>query len=666
VIVVYIALFGWIPAAVVMFALLPVRRAAATAVIGAWLLLPPYAISVSSLPDYSKITAASLSLIFGTLFFGVNHLFSFRPRWFDVPMLLWCFAGSAASLSNGLGPYDAVSECISAILTWGLPYFFGRIYFSEHGGLRTFTVAIVIAGLIYVLPCVYEIRMSPQFLARIYGSTRWQGTRMGGYRPSVFFSTGLECGMWMTAVSLTAWWFWRCGVIKKVGSISFGKVLLPILLIVTFFCRSTGAAALLVGGTFLLWASTRFQTRMLLWALLLVGPFYVALRVPNIWSGEQLVNLAEMSVGQERARSLKVRFTSEDLLIARAIQQPLLGWGGWGRSLVYYPDESRQVPTDGLWIIILGTKGFVGLTLFYLAMELPLLLFLLRFPVRIWHNPQVAPATLAATFLGIYLIDCLLNGFINIIYVSLAGGLIGITPAQLGAWRRSNGATNQAGHLLQGRIVGDGSHPRAIIGEQPDHVLSHHVLSQIAVVDRYRTIGRSLKSQRRWADTHSAWQQALDILTELTRRHSDISDLQQRWCDCGNDLAWLLLNHPDSESHGFAYALTLATQVVQKCSDREVYWNTLGAAYLRNGDPTAAVAALNRAIALAGEDNPFNHVFLAMAYAQLGDREQAQHWLAQAILLKEQDYPDHPELTCFCDEARAAIGASPEAIPAVT
>ena len=621
--VAYIALFGWIPVAVVMFALLPVRCAAATAVIGAWLLLPPYAISVSNFPDYSRITAASLGMIFGTLFFGFNHLFSFRPRWFDVPMLLWCFADSAASLTNGLGTYDAISTCLSAILTWGLPYFFGRIYFSDHGGLRTFTVAMVVAGLIYVLPCAYEIRMSPQLLGQIYGSAKWQGERMGGYRPNVFFWSGIELGLWMTAVSLTAWWFWRCGVIKKFGPISFGKVLLPILLIITVFCRSTGAMALLIGGTFLLWASTRFQTRMLLWALLLVGPFYVALRVPNIWSGQQLVDLAEMSVGQTRAGSLEYRFKCENLLIARAIKQPLLGWGGWSRSAAYFPDDGREVPTDGLWVITLGTKGFVGLILFYLAMELPVLLFLLRFPVRIWHYPQVAPAMLAATLLGLYMIDCLLNGFINIIYVSLAGGLIGITPAQLGAWRRSNGATNQAGHLPQRTIVGDGSRPHAIIGEQPDHILSHHVLSQIAVVDRYRRIGRSLKSQRRWADTHSAWQQALDILTEVTRRHSDISDLQQRWCDCGNDLAWLLLNHPDLESHGSAYALTLAAQVVQKCSDREVYWNTLGAAYLRNGDPTAAVAALNRAIALAGEDNPFNHVFLAMAYARLGDREHA-------------------------------------------
>jgi hypothetical protein len=37
---VYLALFGWVPAVFAMFALLPARTAAATAVIGAWLLLP--------------------------------------------------------------------------------------------------------------------------------------------------------------------------------------------------------------------------------------------------------------------------------------------------------------------------------------------------------------------------------------------------------------------------------------------------------------------------------------------------------------------------------------------------------------------------------------------------------------------------------------------------
>src|SRR5271165_7651631 len=108
-----------------MFALLPARHAAAAAVIGAWLLLPPYQMSISNFPDYSKTTAASLGIMFGTLFFGLDRILAFRPRWFDLPMLLWCFCGLASSVANGLGPYDGLSDSLSQILNWGLPYLCG-------------------------------------------------------------------------------------------------------------------------------------------------------------------------------------------------------------------------------------------------------------------------------------------------------------------------------------------------------------------------------------------------------------------------------------------------------------------------------------------------------------------------------------------------------------
>ena len=54
--------------------------------IGAWLLLPPYAIAIAGLPDYSKTMAASLGVVLGTLIFAPDRLLSFRPRWFDLPM----------------------------------------------------------------------------------------------------------------------------------------------------------------------------------------------------------------------------------------------------------------------------------------------------------------------------------------------------------------------------------------------------------------------------------------------------------------------------------------------------------------------------------------------------------------------------------------------------
>ena len=86
------------------FMLLPSRQAATTAVIGAWLLLPPYSLAIAGLPDYSKSTAATLGVLLGTLIFDPNRLLTFRPRWFDLPMLaLVLHSGIASSLSERPG-----------------------------------------------------------------------------------------------------------------------------------------------------------------------------------------------------------------------------------------------------------------------------------------------------------------------------------------------------------------------------------------------------------------------------------------------------------------------------------------------------------------------------------------------------------------------------------
>lgn len=635
-----IALFGWIPFVVVLFAIMPVRQAAAAAVVGAWLLLPPINMSIAGLPDFSKNSAAVIGIVLGTILFGSRFVLQFRPRWFDLPVLLWCCSGVVTSLYNGLGLYDALAGALQLVLLWALPYLAGRLYFSNLEGLRILIVAMIIGGLSYVLPCLWENRASPHLLRQIYGvesQGSWGGTvRMGGYRPSVFFATGLECGMWMSAAALVAWWLYHCGTIKRIGQIRFGPLLIWALVGTAILCRSTGAILLLGGGIFVLWASTRLRTRRLLWALVLFLPLYVGLRVPNLWAGDDLVRFFGATLSPSRAASLEYRFMCENLLIRKALEQPVWGWGGWGRNFAYFDKEkTHHVNMDGLWIITLGNQGFVGLSLLYLILELPVILFLVHFPVRLWSHPQVAPAAAAATLLGLYMIDCTLNGFLNIIYICMAGGLIGVTPAGVG--------------LLT----------HAIHGEQSNQVLSRPVVSRIAMTDRYRELGRSLKSQRLWADAYSAWQQALEMLAELLSRHPDHPDLVRRWCDCGNDLAWLLLNHPELDLRGRAYALNLAAQVADRCPDNDVYRNTLGTACLRNGDAAGAIAVLEGATAFSEAENPFNHVFLAMAYAQLGERDKARHWLAQATLLKERSYQNHDELAGFCDEVHVALGDAP-------
>lgn len=222
--------------------------------------------------------------------------------------------------------------------------------------------------------------------------------------------------------------------LKKIGHTRFGPVLLPMLMVTSILCRSTGAIALLAMGMMVLWLSVYLRTRLILAGLLLIGPVYVAVRTSNVWSGEQAVAMAETLAGKDRAQSLQFRFECESLLIAKALKQPIWGWGGWGRSDAHlYPGTAwqKRVTTDGIWIVYLGTKGFVGLALFYLAMILAAIRFLLKFPVRLWDDPQLAAASLVAVVLGLYMIDCLLNGFANMIYITLAGGLIGLEPKQL-------------------------------------------------------------------------------------------------------------------------------------------------------------------------------------------------------------------------------------------
>ena len=237
----YLALLGWIPLGITMFAVVPARKAVAFIVVGGLLILPPYTLDISGLPDYSRIMAASISVILGTVIFAPDRFLNFRPRWFDLPMLAWCFSSMASSLYNGLGVYDGLAATLSQVLTWGLPYLIGRIYFGNPEDLRYFAVAVVIGGLAYVLPCLYEVRMSPKLMKDIYGISQLGAIRFGGCRPTVFFWTGLELGMWMTATSLVAWWLWYCGALKQIGSIPLGSVLLPTLLGTSFLCRSTGA-----------------------------------------------------------------------------------------------------------------------------------------------------------------------------------------------------------------------------------------------------------------------------------------------------------------------------------------------------------------------------------------------------------------------------------------
>ena len=102
--------------------------------------------------------------------FHMDLLFALRPRWFDLPIVTYCcFCPIASSLSNGLGFYDGCSGALTNCVTLGLPYLFGRVYFTRLEHLRELAVGIVVGGMIYVPLCWWELKMSPQLHRQLYG-----------------------------------------------------------------------------------------------------------------------------------------------------------------------------------------------------------------------------------------------------------------------------------------------------------------------------------------------------------------------------------------------------------------------------------------------------------------------------------------------------------------
>ena len=422
-----ITLFGWIPVVLALFALLPPRRAVIVSFLFAWLFLPMAGYSWTGLPDYTKMSATCWGVLLAVAIFDPNRLFRFRFRWFDLPMLVWCLLPLVISPMNGLGIYDGVAWSFRTITAWGFPYFIGRIYFNDSEGVRALAIGILVGGLIYVPFCLYEIRMSPQLHDMLYGFRQNQfgkNVRLGGYRPTVFMQSGLAVGLWMASASLIGVWLWTTKSLRQLWGAPLGWML-PVLLVTTVLCKALTALGLMLMGIGALFAFRWTRVRMVLVALVAVAPLYMVVRATDLWSGDQLVGFAEIAINERRASSLDFRMANEDVLVDRAWGRPLLGWGRFGRNRPpELADEELDVTTDGLWIIVFGQRGLLGLASITLVLLLPAVLLIRRFPPASWYSPALAPAAALVLLPVLYMIDCLFNAMVNPIYMLAVGGLV--------------------------------------------------------------------------------------------------------------------------------------------------------------------------------------------------------------------------------------------------
>ena len=424
-----LSLWGWPVACLAFFSQLPPRRAVLVCVIGGYLFLPMASISLGPFPSYGKFEAIILPALLLVCAFDADRFLRLRIRWPDAAVAGLVAIHFISSLANGLGP--GLMSGFEHVAVWGGAYLLGRAYFADREGIANLAKAIVIGGLIYVPLCLYEVRMSPQLHHQIYGFHQHvfaQTRRFGGWRPVVFMQHGLAVAYWMTAATLCAYWLWRTNSIRMFLGVRMA-VWVAVLAGTTVLCKSIGALGLGVLGITAMELARSTAPRLALAGLIALVPAYAAGRMvaPDFSSTLIMDTVNSIPLISERSGSLNHRLKSEDFLINRAEQQLLYGW-----NYRFNPKSVEgygQATPDGLWVIMLGKYGLIGLICWMTMMLAGPLMAVRQIPGRVLRSPRAAPTVGLTVVIVLWTLDCMLNAMVNPVLIAAAGGLVGL-PAE--------------------------------------------------------------------------------------------------------------------------------------------------------------------------------------------------------------------------------------------
>ncbi|MGE3820883.1 MAG: hypothetical protein AB7I30_15830, partial [Isosphaeraceae bacterium] len=454
----------------------------------------------------------------------------------------------------------------------------------------------------------------------------------------------------------------------------------------------------------ILWGTRRIGKNVLLWALVLLPALYVGTRMSGVWTGEGLVELARVYLGPDRASSLQTRFENEDRLIARALEQPVLGWGGHGRSRVVNEFGRDITLSDGLWVIYLGTQGIVGLASLLLTVSLPQVGLLLKTRGAQWRLPGMQLVAACVVFCGLFLIDCLLNSNPNPVYFMVIGGLSGFS-----AVRRTSAVEEAAANLALGdqlveeeafeeaelvyrqtlvglarsrtgdpsEWIGLGEAHRSLgrllltVGRDEEAEAELH--EAVAVYEDLASQGTSVaaayvpwsaaldalarhfRAQGYQREAEAAWRRALEVLEGALAGASPGDGVWRAYADRLNDLAWHLAFPEDPAQADAEAAAGLAQRATTIQPEEPCYWNSLGVARLFAGDDRGAIEAISRSVELAAGGNGFDFYVMAMACARVGEPGVAQQWYQQGERWRSRQGNDGRDLERVRGLAEAMI-----------
>lgn len=442
-----IPLFVWPLISLALFARLGVVHGLIVSVLAGYLLLPDsFELDLPLLPAYEKRTAITAGLVLSYVVLREEfHKVASESQsadktvglFFNLCMIILLLIPALVYVTNrsplyygptvlsGHSPKDVISGVWITLVAL-MPYIFARRLLCTQDSHRILLRSIVIAGLLYSLLAVFEVRMSPQLNNWIYGyfPHAWlQHIRGGGFRPVIFLKHGLWLGFFLFSVIILAIALAR----EEKGSMKLTYLLAALWMsAVLVISRNLGATLLAVlflpvilvfGRSLQIWAAVAVA------ALFLSYPLVLQTKILPI---DQFLATVEQA-SPERAQSLETRLTNDERFLERAQEKPLFGWGRYGRWRIYDETGEDVSIADGLWIILLGTTGWVGFLGFFGLFVFPIVV-LLRARKRkdlSFYTTSMAVVT-AANF--IYLIP---NSALNPIGYIMAGAMAGFAQFDL-------------------------------------------------------------------------------------------------------------------------------------------------------------------------------------------------------------------------------------------
>jgi len=380
----YIILFLWPFFSIRAYQKKTIQEATLWTILGGFMLLAVGTeVDFPLIPPLGKHSMPVLSAIIGCWFIKGKRINYFKHKrelkLLSISILILPFITTELNTDSvvygghwvpALTHHDALSAIINKVL-FVTPFFIGLQFFRRYEDQLLMFKMLAIAGLCYSIPMLYEIRMSPQLHSTFYGyfpHSFAQQKRGGGFRPVVFMGHGLWVAFFTVCVLTAAVTLWQVG--EKIRRFSSANVSY-FLLVVLMLCKSMAS---LMYGVLAFFMISRMSIHMQFKAatlLALLAVMYPTLSIIKVFPHQMISEIANTYMGPERTESLNFRFKNEHLLLDHGRERFFFGWGGWGRNRVHDEETGADLTvTDGRWIIVFGTSGWLGFLSEFLMMAL--------------------------------------------------------------------------------------------------------------------------------------------------------------------------------------------------------------------------------------------------------------------------------------------------------